>query len=86
LHEHDLFTPGDRLIVVDSEAEKLQHLRRLLPNVYLIIDDFKYDYQSGWPKVSDYLLPKLLAMKAPVVIFDNNWRRIIRTYFSTPDA
>jgi hypothetical protein len=81
LQRHKLFKPGDRLMVVDSEAEKLKCVKRLLPELYAIIDDFKYDYQSGRPRLSNYLLPELLNLNAPVIVFDRNWRHIMRTYF-----
>jgi hypothetical protein len=81
LKKHKLFVQGDRLIVVGSEEEKLKHFRRLLPRLYAVIDDFKYDFQSGKPRISSRVLPHLLSLDIFVIIFDNNWRRIIKTYF-----
>lgn len=82
LKKNKLMTSSDQLIVVGSEAEKLQHFSRLMPRIYAIIDDFKYDFQSGKPRVSSRVLPHLLSSDVLVIIFDNNWRRIIKTYFS----
>lgn len=82
LKHNKLMTPQDRLIIVGSETEKLQHFRRLMPHLYAIIDDFKYDFQSGKPRLSSRVLPHLLSFQAFIIIFDNNWRRIIKTYFS----
>lgn len=78
---HGLFKRGDTLAIVNSDREKLRFIKNILPDLYAVIDDFKYDYQSGKPKVSNLILPQLLKIKAPVIIFDNNWRRIVRTYF-----
>ena len=82
LRANKLLAPGDRLIVVGSEKEKLKHFKRLLPRLYAVIDDFKYDFQSGKPRISSRVLPHLLGLDTFVIIFDNNWRRIIKTYFS----
>lgn len=81
LKKNKLMTRSDQLIVVGSETEKLQHFRRLMPRLYAVIDDFKYDFQSGKPRVSSHVLPHLLSFNVFVIIFDNNWRRIIKTYF-----
>jgi hypothetical protein len=82
LKMHKLMAPGDKLIVVGSEVEKLRHFRRLLPRLYAVIDDFKFDFQSGKPRVSDRVLPHLLKLDVYVIIFEDNWRRIVKTYFS----
>ena len=82
LKKHKLMSQNDQLIVVGSETEKLQHFRRLKPRLYAIIDDFKYDFQSGRPRLSARVLPHLLSFDVFVIIFDNNWRRIVKTYFS----
>lgn len=82
LKRNKLMARGDRLIVVGSETEKLKHFRRLLPRLYAVIDDFKFDFQSGRPRVSDRVLPHLLKFDVLVIIFENNWRRIVKTYFS----
>ncbi len=82
LKKNKLMTHGDRLIVVGSEVEKLKHFRRLLPRLYAVIDDFKFDFQSGKPRVSARVLPHLLKLDVFVIIFENNWRNIVKTYFS----
>ena len=82
LEKNKLLARGDRLIVVGSEIEKLKHFKRLLPRLYAVIDDFKYDFQSGKPRLSSRVLPHLLSLDTFVIVFDNNWRHIIKTYFS----
>lgn len=82
LKKNKLMTQADQLIVVGSEVEKLKHFRRLLPRMYAVIDDFKFDFQSGKPRVSSRVLPHLLKLDVFVIIFENNWRSIIKTYFS----
>lgn len=81
LKKNKLMTSEDQLIVVGSETEKLQHFRRLRSRLYAVIDDFKYDFQSGKPRLSSRVLPHLLSFDVFVIVFDNNWRRIIKTYF-----
>lgn len=82
LKKNKLMTEADQLIVVGSEVEKLKHFRRLLPRLYAVIDDFKFDFQSGKPRVSSRVLPHLLKLDIFVIIFENNWRNIVKTYFS----
>lgn len=82
LKRNKLMTKADRLIVVGSEVEKLRHFRRLRPRLYAVIDDFKFDFQSGKPRISSRVLPHLLDFEAFVIVFEGNWRKIIKTYFS----
>lgn len=84
LKKNKLMGRNDQLIVVGSEKEKLRHFRRLGSRLYAVIDDFKYDFQSGKPRISSRVLPHVLSLDAFVIIFDNNWRRIIKTYFPEP--
>jgi hypothetical protein len=81
LLENNLYQEGDELIIVDSPKDKLSFIKIKSDQIYLYIDDFKYDYQSGQPKISDYVLPKLDEWSIPYVIFNNNWSEIAKNYF-----
>lgn len=79
LVKNNLWREKDELILVGSNYDKLLIIKKYLNRIFLYIDDFKYDYQSKQPKLSDHILPTLKEMRVPLIIF-NNWQDIIKKF------
>ena len=81
LREHKLRTDTEEVLFVKTPLEKVPILQNSLDHLYLFIDDCKYDYQSGNPKVDERFVNALQESRIPFFLFDSNWPEVIQRHF-----
>jgi hypothetical protein len=81
LYSHKLRSVEEKVVHVGNSSAKVAWILNQ-QNFACLIDDCKYDYQSGKPKLNEDILKQLDARDIPYVIFQGEWSDVCKTLLS----
>lgn len=72
----NLLEENDSIVFVEDQMEKVKHIAKDTNSRVLLIDDMRYDYQSGIPKLNLEFILEMDKQKLRYIIF-SDWKNTI---------